>query len=247
VIATGYNVVDLQYTRERNIMVSNVPNYCTASVAQMMFAHTLNLCRRVAYHAQTARQGKWSEAQEFCYWDFPQIDLTGKTLGLIGCGNIGRAVARIAQAMDMKVIGYDPYAHEMTGIRRVDLDTVFGTSDIVSLHCPLTEETQGIINMANIKKMKRTAFLINTSRGPLINETDLAKALEEGLIAGAGLDVLSVEPPQMDNPLLSARNCFLTPHIAWASQEARAHLIELTANNVRSYLSGKPINVVNGL
>ncbi len=247
VIATGYNVVDLDYTRERGIVVTNIPNYCTNSVAQIVFAHMMELARRVGHHSDTVKQGKWKDCPDFCYWDFTQVELTGKTMGLIGCGNIGRAVAKIAQALDMRVIAYDLYPSETPGIEFVDQETVLREADVVSLHCPLTPENEGFVNSETLAKMKATAFLINTGRGPLVNEADLAQALKDGVIAGAGLDVLCVEPPETDNPLFDAPNCFITPHIAWASHESRARLLGIACDNIRAFLDGKAVNVVNGL
>jgi glycerate dehydrogenase len=246
VIATGYNVVDLDYTRRHDIVVTNVSDYCTGSVAQMAWAHIFELARRIGHHDRTVREGRWTSSPDFCYWDFAQIDMTAKTLGLVGCGNIGRAVARIAMAMDMNVIAHDPYPQAAAGIEFVDLDALFARSDVVSLHCLLTAETKGMINLTNLRKMKKSAFLINTGRGGLVNEQELALALNEGVIAGAGLDVLSVEPPAADNPLFRAANCYMTPHIAWSSGAARRKLIELAAGNVRAFLAGQPVNRVNG-
>jgi len=247
VIATGYNVIDLEAAKERNIVVTNIPNYCTSSVAQLVFAHMLELARRVGHHDKTVKEGKWEKALDFCYWDYPQMELTGKTLGLFGCGNIGRAVSEIAFKFGMKVIAYDKYPQpeKSPQIEFVDEDTVFSRSDVLSLHCPLMPETKGIINSSNLSKMKKTAFLINTGRGPLVNEKDLADALESGVIAGAGIDVLNTEPPVEGSPLFRAPNCHITPHIAWSSIESRKRLIELTANNIKAFLNNDPQNVVN--
>ena len=247
VIATGYNVIDCEAARERGITVTNVPDYCSESVAQMVLAHILELARRLGHHDRTVKEGRWTDNEDFCYWDYAQVELTGKTLGLVGCGNIGRKVASIARAFDMQVIAYDlyPSAPEELQIEFTDLDTVFRESDIVSLHCPLTAETEGLINRASLAAMKPTAFLVNTSRGPLVKDEELAEALNEGVIAGAGLDVLSVEPPPAGNPLFSAKNCHLSPHLAWASKEARERLIQLTADNIKAWMDGEPINVVN--
>jgi glycerate dehydrogenase len=245
VIATGYNVVDLEAARERNIPVTNVPDYCSESVAQLVMAHLLELARRVGAHDRSVRAGDWSRAEDFCYWIHPQMELTGKTLGLIGYGHIGSQVARLARAFGMRIIAFDIYPKDDEGVEFLPLDRVFADSDFVSLHCPLTDDNRGMINTANLRKMKRSAFLINTSRGPLVNDLDLAAALAEGTIAGAGLDVLTKEPPPPDNPLLGAPNCTITPHVAWASEEARLRLIRLTAENVEHFLNGSPINVVN--
>ena len=246
IIATGYNMIDLDAAREKNITVTNVPNYCSESVAQMVFAHILELVRHVDYHSRSVKEGRWGSSKDFCYWDYPQIELTGKILGVVGCGSIGKAVARIANGFKMRVISYDvckPPVDEIE-VEFVDVNTLFKKSDIVSLHCPLTPSTEGMINKSTLSMMKKNAYLINTSRGPLVNENDLAEALNQGTIAGAGLDVLSVEPPPENNPLLRAKNCLITPHIAWASLESRERLIELTAKNIRAFLDGNPINVL---
>ncbi|MCK5072716.1 MAG: D-2-hydroxyacid dehydrogenase [Bacteriovoracaceae bacterium] len=245
VIATGYNVVDLEYAKEKGIVVTNIPNYCTSSVAQMVFAHLFNFARRVDHHSRSVKDGNWSKSTDFCFWDYPQIEMNEKVLGLIGCGNIGNAVTKIAKSMDMKVIVHDPYAKKHPDVEFVELDTVFKESDFLSLHCPLTDETKYIIRKENISKMKKTAFIVNTGRGPLINELELADTLNEGIIAGAGLDVLEVEPPNADNPLFKAKNCQITPHVAWASIEARKRLIQFTMNNLKAFMEGKSINVVN--
>lgn len=245
VIATGYNNIDVQFAREKNILVSNIPNYSSSSVAQMVFAHILEFARHVGHHDKTIKDGKWFSAKDFCYWDFPQIELTDKTLGLIGFGNVAKTVAKIAMNFDMNIIAYDIYKPKSTDIKFVSLDEIFTESDIISLHCPLTEDTKEIINLSNIEKMKKKALLINTARGPLINEKDLANALNNGIIAGAGLDVLKNEPPLKDNPLLTAKNCYISPHIAWASEISRIRLIELTVNNIKSFLKGNPENIVN--
>jgi len=238
VLATGYNVVDTDAARERGIPVCNVPEYSTPNVAQAVFALLLELTNRTGHHAQTVREGRWCAAKDFCYWDYPLIELKGLTLGIIGYGRIGRAVAEIARAFGMRVltcdVGDDP-------------DALLRESDVVSLHCPLTAETKHLINVARLAKMKPTAFLINTARGGLVNEADLAEALNSGRIAGAGLDVLSVEPPPVDNPLLRAKNCFITPHIAWATRNARARLLQIAAANLRAWLAGRPQNVVNAV
>lgn len=246
ITATGYNVVDIEATDQRGIVVTNVPTYGTESVAQMTFALLLELARRTGYHSQTVYEGRWSRSENFCYWDYPQVELTSLTIGIIGCGRIGKAVARIADAFQMNVLGYDvePVFNSAGNISRTDMDTLFVKSDVVSLHCPLTQENTGFINRFSLSLMKKTSFLINTSRGQLVNEQDLADALNEGRIAGAGLDVLSVEPPMPDNPLLKAKNCIITPHIAWATRTARQRLLEVTIDNIKAYLSGNPQNVV---
>ncbi|HSJ04846.1 MAG TPA: D-2-hydroxyacid dehydrogenase [Verrucomicrobium sp.] len=246
VLATGYNVVDVAAAKECGIVVCNVPGYSTPSVAQTVFALLLELTHRVGHHAQTVRDGRWVSSPDFCYWDGPLIELSGRTLGILGYGGIGEAVAKIALAMDMEVIANRrTWAVEpVQGVEKVTLEECFTNSDVLTLHFPLTDNTLGIINRANIEKMKPGAFLINTARGPLINEADLAEALNSGRIAGAGLDVLSSEPPKADNPLPGARNCFITPHIAWASQEARARLIDVATSNVRAFFADSPQNQV---
>ena len=246
VLATGYNVVDVSAALEKGVIVTNVPSYSTDSVAQMVFAHLLNLCQRVGLHADTVRAGRWAKARDFCYWDTPLIELSGLTLGVVGFGRIGRAVAGLARAFNMRVIAYNPSPISGNiGVTPVTLDALFTRSDVVSLHCPLTGSNRGFVNAALLSKMKPAAFLINTSRGPLVDEAALADALNGGVIAGAGLDVLSQEPPPADNPLLSARNCFITPHIAWATRAARQRLMDAVVNNIAVFLAGKPVNVVN--
>ncbi|MCX6898911.1 MAG: D-2-hydroxyacid dehydrogenase [Verrucomicrobia bacterium] len=247
VLATGYNVVDIKAARERGIPVCNVPEYGTANVAQAVFALLLELTNRTGHHAQTVREGRWTATTDFCYWDFPLLELSGLTLGIVGCGRIGRAVARIGHAFGMKVLASVRRTMRNAGdeTRFVDLDTLFRESDVVTLHCPLTPETKELINAARLAQMKRTAFLINTARGGLVNEADLADALNHDRLAGAGLDVLSVEPPPADNPLLRAKNCVITPHIAWATRDARARLMQVAADNLRVWLRGQPQNVVN--
>jgi glycerate dehydrogenase len=246
VLATGYNVVDIACAREREIVVTNVPAYGTPSVAQMVFAHLLNLTQGVATHAAGVRGGRWSERVDFCYWDQPLVELEGKTMGIIGFGRIGHATARLALAFGMKVVAYDTSPAMATeGVTMcASADDVFNLSDVVCLHCPLTPETAHLVNAARLSLMKPSAFLINTSRGPLVDEQALADALNRGAIAGAGLDVLSTEPPPADNPLLSARNCHITPHIAWATREARERLMAIVVENIRAFLNGTPHNVV---
>jgi len=249
VFATGYNVVDVEAAGERGIPVTNVPTYGTDSVAQMVFAHLLNLTQHVAHHGQTVKDGRWSSCPDFCYWDTPLIELAGLTMGIIGFGRIGRATARLATAFGMKVIAHDPVAPPQVpqGCEMVPLDGVLQKADVISLHCPLTPETERLINGERLAMMKKTALLINTSRGLLIDEQALAEALNSEKIAGAGLDVLSTEPPEKDNPLLAARNCHITPHIAWATLAARGRLLNVAVDNVRVFLAGKPQNVVNDL
>lgn len=247
VTATGYNVVDVEAAKERGIVVSNVPTYGTRSVAQHTFALLLELAQHAGHHAQTVRDGNWVRSADWCYWNRPLIELEGLTLGIVGYGRIGQAVAHLASAFGMKVIvaasssGRKPAANVAT----VDLEYLFSESDVVSLHCPLTPQTKHLVNAPRLARMKPTAFLINTSRGPLVDEAALADALNTGCLAGAGLDVLSAEPPPADNPLLAAKNCLITPHIAWATRAARARLMQMSVENVRAFLNGKPQNVVN--
>ena len=247
VTATGYNVVDIVAASERGVIVSNVPVYGTASVAQMVFALLLELTQHVGEHSRSVREGKWCAAENFCYWDYPLIELQGMTMGVVGCGRIGRATAALAQAFGMDVIGYDTQAEGLSalGIEPVDLDTLLTRSDVVSLHCPLFPETERMINADTLARMKSTAFLINTSRGPLVDEPALAAALKAGALAGAAVDVLSAEPPPADHPLFSARNCIVTPHIAWATHSARERLMQTTVENVAAFIQGTPMNVVS--
>jgi len=249
VLATGYNVVDVAAAAERGIVVANVPTYSTRSVAQMVFAHVLNLAQHVGHHARTVREGRWARSPDFCYWDVPLVELAGKTMGIIGLGRIGKTAAELARAFGMEVVGYDKYADASAGglCTPVALDEVFRLGDVVSLHCPLTDETAHLVDAGRLRLMKPTAFLINTSRGPLVDERALADALEAGAIAGAGLDVLGTEPPAADNPLASAPNCWITPHIAWATREARQRLMAVATENVAAFLAGRPQNVVNGV
>ncbi|WP_159882071.1 D-2-hydroxyacid dehydrogenase [Paenibacillus puerhi] len=248
VLATGYNIVDTQAAAERDIVVSNIPSYGTDSVAQYVFALLLELCHRVQRHSDAVHQGEWERSSDFCFTKSPLTELAGKTMGIIGLGRIGWRTARIAQAFGMQVLaagsGRTPLTSE-EGVQRVTLDQLLSRSDVVSLHCPLTPETTRLINAATLGAMKPSAFLINTSRGGLIAEQDLADALRAGTIAGAALDVLSAEPPDADNPLLRAPNCIITPHIAWATLEARRRLMDTAVDNVRCFLQGKPANVVN--
>ena len=246
VLATGTNVVDLEAARARGIPVTNVPAYSTDSVAQTTMALLLELTLQVGHHSQTVRQGRWSQNPDFSYWDQPLIELAGLTLGVVGLGRIGRAVAELARAFGMSVMAFSPSRKPAPDfVRFVDLKTIFQESDVVSLHCPLTPETRGLVNAERLSWMKPSAFLLNCSRGPLIDEPALAEALNSGRIAGAGLDVLSFEPPPPDNPLLQARNCIITPHYAWATRSARLRLLRIAVQNVRAFLSGRPQNVVN--
>ena len=246
ILATGYNVVDIDAAKARGIVVTNIPAYSTASVAQMVFAHILNITQRVGYYADENKQGRWTKNADFCYWDTQLVELQGKKMGIVGFGNIGQATARIAQAFGMEVCVYSskPQFVLPSGIKKMDLDELFAECDVISLHCPLTPDTKEMVNAERLSKMKKNAILINTGRGPLINEQDLADALNEGRIAAAGLDVLSVEPSVEGNPLLTARNCFITPHIAWATLEARTRLMEIAVQNLKSYLNGQIINNV---
>ena len=246
VLATGYNVVDIDAAKARGIVVTNIPAYSTSSVAQMVFAHVLNITQRVGYYAYENVQGRWTNNADFCYWDTNLVELDGKKMGIVGLGNIGKATARIALAFGMEVLAYTSTEQKdlPQGIKKATLDELFTESDVVSLHCPLTPETKELVNADRLKTMKPSAILINTGRGPLVNEQDLADALNEGRIAGAGLDVLSVEPSVANNPLLSAKNCFISPHIAWATKEARTRLMDIAINNLRSYQEGNIINNV---
>ena len=246
VLATGYNVVDIDEAKARGIVVTNIPAYSTASVAQMVFAHILNITQRVGYYADENIRGRWTNNPDFCYWDTSLVELDGKKMGIVGYGNIGKATARSALACGMEVRAYTSKDQKdlPQGVKKATLDELFAESDVISLHCPLTPDTKELVNANRLKTMKPSAILINTGRGPLINEQDLADALNEGRIAGAGLDVLSVEPSVADNPLLSAKNCFITPHIAWATKEARTRLMDIAINNLRSYQEGNIINNV---
>jgi glycerate dehydrogenase len=251
VLATGYNVVDVQAARKRGITVANVPGYSTASVAQMVFALLLEMTNQVGHHARMVRDGCWSASPDFAFWDRPLTELDGLTLGVVGFGAIGRRVAVLARAFGMTVLVHTRHPEKYQGTREagevefIDLDTLFTRSDVVSLHCPLTAETERMVNVSRLARMKSGAWLINTGRGPLVDEAALADALNCGSLAGAGLDVLSCEPPPLTNPLLRAENCVITPHIAWATRAARQRLMSVTAANVRDFLTGKKSNVVN--
>lgn len=246
VLATGTNIVDLAAARARGIPVTNVPTYGTKSVAQMTFALLLELAQHAGHHAQTVRDGRWTRSIDWCYWDFPLLELDGLTMGLVGFGRIGRAVAEVAVVFGMRVLACDPLAKAAPScVKCVDLDTLFRESDVVSLHCPLTPENRHLVSAARLATMKPTAFLLNTSRGPLVDDQALAEALNSGRIAGAGLDVLATEPPPASNPLLAAKNCLITPHLSWATRAARARLMDIAVDNVRAFLQGKPQNVVN--
>lgn len=246
VTATGYDAIDIAVATQRGVNVSNVPTYGTLSVAQMVFALLMELTNSVGHHARTTCDGLWSKCEDFCYWDLPLIELAGLKMGIVGYGKIGRAVASLATAFGMKVLAHDvnSLSGAQDGVSFVSLDELLATSDVISLHCPLTRDNAGMVNAANLRRMKPTSFLINTSRGKLVNEDDLADALNAGQIAGAGLDVLAVEPPLPDNPLLRAKNCYVTPHIAWATRAARARLMKTTFENVKAFAEGTPQNVV---
>ena len=242
VLATGYNTVDVQAAQQRGILVCNVPEYSTPNVTQAVFALLLELTNRTGHHSQTVHEGRWSASPDFCYWDGELVELAGRTLGIVGYGRIGKAVAAVGSAFGMQILAHRRTASEDPQF--VSLDRLLCESDVVSLHCPLVPDTKELINAATLAQMKPSAFLINTARGALIHEPDLAAALNAERIAGAGLDVLSVEPPLASNPLLSARNCVMTPHIAWATRNARLRLLEVTAANIRSYLLNRPQNVI---
>lgn len=246
VLATGYNVVDIEAAKARGIVVTNIPAYSTSSVAQMVFAHILNITQRVGHYAEENSKGRWTNNADFCYWDTDLVELDGKKMGIVGFGNIGQATARIAQAFGMEVLLYTSKEQSALpqGMRKMALDELFAESDVISLHCPLTPDTKEMVNAERLKLMKPGAILVNTGRGPLVNEQDLADALNEGRIAAAGLDVLSVEPANADNPLLGAKNCFITPHIAWATKEARTRLMQIAVQNLKSYQEGYIINNV---
>lgn len=248
VLATGYNIVDTEAAKKQNIIVSNAPGYSTSSVAQLVFAFILEQAHRIQWHSDAVRQGDWTRSPDFCFWKFPLTELAGKTIGIIGFGTIGQQVANIAEAFGMNVIAQSRSVTDQTHRKRfhwVSLPELFAQSDFISIHCPLTEETKGLINRRNLSLMKRSAFLINTSRGPIVNDIDLAEALNNELISGAGIDVLSVEPPGIDNPLLKARNALITPHFAWATKEARTRLMDITVKNLDAFLQARPRNVVN--
>ena len=247
VLATGYNVVDTAAARARNIPVTNVPTYGTDAVGQYAIALLLEICHHVAHHADAVRSGRWTRSQDFCFWDYPLIELSGKTMGIIGFGRIGQSTGRIAKALGMRVIAVDknpnPSGAEIA--EYVSLDELLAEADVISLHCVLTPETQGIIRKETIEKMKPGVILLNNSRGPLIVEQDLADALQSGKVYAAGLDVVSIEPIRADNPLLNAPNCLITPHIRWAPKESRKRLMDIAVNNLAAFLKGEPVNVVN--
>jgi len=248
VLATGYNIIDITYAKQHGIVVTNVPGYSTQSVAQLTFALLLELCHHVQRHSDRVKEGKWSQSPDFSFWDYPLMELAGKTMGIIGFGDIGRQVADIASAFGMQVVAQSRTETDQSHrskFRWVGLDELLEQADVVSLHCPLTPQTQGLINTDTLAKMKPSAFLLNTSRGPLVEEESLAVALNAGKLAGAGVDVLAMEPPCADNPLIAAKNCLVTPHIAWATKEARARLMGTVEENLKAFLAGQPVNVVN--
>ena len=247
VLATGYDIVDVAAARTRGVTVCNIPSYGTASVAQFVFALLLELCHHVGAHGEAVRQGEWSRSADWSFWKYPLIELFGKTMGIVGLGRIGRQTAALAHAVGMRVVAHDSVtigALDYPGFAWLPVDRLLAESDVVSLHCPLTAENKGMIDRRHLAGMKKTAFLLNTSRGALVVDQDLADALNEGVIAGAGLDVLSVEPPLEGNPLLHARNCIVTPHIAWGTREARERLLGIAVENVKAFVAGNPVNVV---
>jgi len=247
VLATGYNVVDYVYAREKGIPVVNVPTYGTMSVSQYSIAMLLEICHHIGHHSQTVHEGKWADNIDWCYWDYPLIELDGKTMGIVGFGRIGQAEGRIARAMGMKVLAYDIFesdAGREIG-EYVTLDRLLAEADVITLHCNLTPENTGMINKETIAKMKDGVILINNARGQLIVEQDLADALNSGKLAGAALDVVSTEPIRKDNPLLNAKNCVITPHISWAPKESRQRIMDCTVSNVKAFMDGNPVNVVN--
>lgn len=247
VLATGYNVIDCEYAKEKGIPVMNVPTYGTQIVGQYAVGLLLEICSHFAYHDMAVKEGRWANNDDWCFWDFPMIELYGKTAGIIGLGRIGQSTAKILNAMSMKVLAYDAFESEAGRqvAEYVDLDTLLAKSDVIFLHCPLFPSTEGIINKDNIAKMKDGVILINNSRGQLVVEQDLADALNSGKVYAAGLDVVSTEPIKGDNPLLSAKNCLITPHISWAAQAARQRIMDTTVDNVKAFIIGNPTNVVN--
>ena len=247
VLATGYNVVDYGYARQKGIPVVNVPAYGTQIVGQYAVGLLLEICSHYGHHDATVKAGKWQDNEDWCYWDYPLIELSGKTAGIVGLGRIGQATARILRAMDMRVVAYDTNQSEAGAAlaEYVELDELFARSDVIFLHCPLFPSTEGIINRESIARMKDGVIIINNSRGPLVVEQDLADALNSGKVYAAGLDVVSTEPIRPDNPLLRERNCIITPHISWAAQAARQRILDVTVENIRAFMAGQPVNVVN--
>ena len=247
VLATGYNVVDYEYAKEKGIPVANVPTYGTQIVGQYAVGLLLEICSHYQHHSDTVKAGKWQNHEDWCYWDFPMIELYGKTAGVIGLGRIGQSTAKILKSMDMRVLAFDTFQSDAGKAlaEYVELDTLLAESDVIFLHCPLFPATEGIINKDNIAKMKDGVIIINNSRGQLVVEQDLADALNSGKVYAAGLDVVSTEPIKADNPLLTAKNCLITPHISWAAQAARQRIMDITVDNIKAYLAGEPCNIVN--
>lgn len=247
VLATGYNVVDVETARKRDIPVTNIPTYGTAAVGQFAIAMLLEICHHVAHHSDAVHEGRWESNADWCFWDYPLIELADKTMGVIGFGRIGQATGRIAKALGMNVIAYDEYPNESGRelAEYVSLDVLLAQSDVIALHCPLFPSTEGIVNRDTIAKMKDGVIILNNSRGPLIVEQDLADALNSGKVYAAGLDVVSTEPIKGDNPLLKAKNCIITPHISWAPKESRQRLMDIAVNNLKSFVDGETVNVVN--
>jgi glycerate dehydrogenase len=247
VLATGYNVVDIAYAKEKGIPVSNIPTYGTDSVGQFAIALLLEICHHIGHHDQAVHEGKWEHNADWCFWDYPLIELAGKTMGIIGFGRIGQRTGVLAKALKMEVLAFDAHPNEAGReiAAYVDLDTLLAKSDVIALHCPLFPDTEGIINKNSIAKMKDGVIILNNSRGPLIVEADLAEALNSGKVAAAGVDVVSTEPIKGDNPLLKAKNCLITPHMSWAPKESRQRIMDMSVENVKAYLAGKPVNVVN--
>lgn len=248
VLATGYNVVDVDAAKEKGIPVANIPTYGTAAVGQFAIALLLEICHHIGHHNQAVQEGRWETNNDWCFWDYPLIELDGKTMGIVGYGRIGQATGRIAQALGMKVLAYDAYKNptlESETCQYAELEELLAESDVIALHCPLFPETEGIINKDSIAKMKDGVIILNNSRGPLIVEQDMADALNSGKVAAAGLDVVSTEPIKGDNPLLGAKNCIITPHISWAPKESRKRLMDIAVNNLAEFLAGNPVNVVN--
>lgn len=248
VLATGYNNVDVEYAREKGVLVANIPTYGTFAVGQFAIALLLEICHRIGHHDKVVHEGKWAHNADWCFWDYPLIELAGKTMGIIGFGRIGKTTGRIGKALGMKIIAYTPHpqAEDKKEVAFLEkLDDLFAQADVVVLHCPLFPETKEIINKRNIEKMKDGVIIINNSRGGLINEKDLAEALKSGKVYAAGLDVVSTEPIEEENPLLMAPNCIITPHISWASKESRERLLSIAIDNVAAFISGNPLNIVN--
>ncbi len=247
VLATGYNIVDVEAAKEKGVVVTNIPTYGTNSVGQFAIALLLEMCHHVGAHSDSVFRGEWAKNPDWCYWNYPLIELAGKTMGIIGYGRIGQTTGRIAQALGMRVLAHDTFrdpAKESDTMSYVELDELFAKSDVIALHCPLFESTRGIINKENIAKMKDGVMIINNSRGPLIVEEDLARALNSGKVAGAAVDVVTAEPIKPDNPLLKAKNCIITPHISWAPKESRKRLMDIAVDNLEKFLEGRPVNVV---